>query len=180
MKPRRVSWTRTYEKSSLRIRQTTSMADFRQCALAMSESEPWIALRRTFADSLKTLQDPLKEVYVTTENGTIIAFIILQMVGTFKGYIQSIYVDPRHRDRGIGTLMLQFAEKRIFKETPNVFLCVSSFNRQALRLYRRLGYLKIGELKSFVVDGHSEILLRKTTGPLLKLQKKLRDPSKRR
>ena len=138
----------------------------------MSKSEPWITLRRTYEDSLKTLQDPLKEVYIAVENGETIAVIILQMVGTFKGYVQSIYVDPEHRGQGIGTTLLQFAEERIFKETSNVFICVSSFNKSAIKLYQRLKYKRVGELKDFMIRGHSEILLRKTIGPLSELHKK--------
>ena len=129
-------------------------------------------MRRTYEDSFKTLQDPLKEVYIAVQNGEIIAVIILQMVGTFKGYVQSIYVDPEHRGQGIGTTLLQFAEERIFKETPNVFICVSSFNKSAIKLYQRLKYKRVGELKDFMIRGHSEILLRKTIGPLSELHKK--------
>jgi [ribosomal protein S18]-alanine N-acetyltransferase len=34
------------------------------------------------------------------------------------------------------------------------------------RLYARLGYQVVGELTDYLVEGHSEILLRKTVGPL--------------
>jgi ribosomal-protein-alanine N-acetyltransferase len=47
-----------------------------------------------------------------------------------------------------------------------VFMCVSSFNDGARRLYQRLGYQVVGELTDYIVRGHSEILLRKTSGPL--------------
>lgn len=47
---------------------------------------------------------------------------------------------------------------------PNVFLCVSSFNPDARRPYQRLGYEYIGELKDFIVTGHSELIYRKTRG----------------
>jgi ribosomal protein S18 acetylase RimI-like enzyme len=63
--------------------------------------------------------------------------------------------------------MMRFAEERIFRQSPNVFLCVSSFNRRAQKFYERLGYACVGELTDFLVPGHSEILLRKTRGPLL-------------
>jgi ribosomal protein S18 acetylase RimI-like enzyme len=43
---------------------------------------------------------------------------------------------------------------------------VSSFNRDAQRLYERLGYKVVGELTDYIVRGHSEFLLRKTLGPL--------------
>jgi ribosomal protein S18 acetylase RimI-like enzyme len=62
--------------------------------------------------------------------------------------------------------MVDFAERRILSEVPNVFMCVSSFNDAARRLYQRLGYQVVGELTDYIVAGYSEILLRKTTGPL--------------
>jgi ribosomal protein S18 acetylase RimI-like enzyme len=62
--------------------------------------------------------------------------------------------------------MVAFAEQRILKASPNVFMCVSSFNHDARRLYERLGYRVVGELTDYLVHGHSEILLRKTTGPM--------------
>jgi ribosomal protein S18 acetylase RimI-like enzyme len=53
-----------------------------------------------------------------------------------------------------------------------MFICVSSFNPRAQRFYRRLGYEVIGELKDYIVDGHSEILLRKSIGSLTAFRKK--------
>ena len=59
-----------------------------------------------------------------------------------------------------------FAETRIFSRHPNVFLCVSAFNAGARRLYERLGYATVGELTDFLAAGQSEILLRKSLGPI--------------
>lgn len=67
---------------------------------------------------------------------------------------------------------MAFAEKRIFSETPNAFICVSSFNSSAQKLYERLGYEVIGELKDYIISGYSEILLRKTIAPLTEFKKK--------
>jgi ribosomal protein S18 acetylase RimI-like enzyme len=61
---------------------------------------------------------------------------------------------------------MDFAEKRVFRDSPNIFLCVSSFNEGARRLYERLGYTPVGELEDYLVAGHAEILMRKTIGPL--------------
>lgn len=36
----------------------------------------------------------------------------------------------------------------------------------ATRLYERLGHKVVGELTDYIVRGHSEVLLRKTVGPL--------------
>jgi ribosomal protein S18 acetylase RimI-like enzyme len=46
-------------------------------------------------------------------------------------------------------------------------LSVSSFNHRAQKFYERLGYRRVGELENFLVAGQSEILMRKTLGPLL-------------
>jgi ribosomal protein S18 acetylase RimI-like enzyme len=55
----------------------------------------------------------------------------------------------------------------IFAQLPNVFICASSFNPRAVKLYKSLGYELVGELKDYAVAGHSEILLRKTIGPII-------------
>lgn len=65
----------------------------------------------------------------------------------------------------MGTALLSWAERRIHRESPNVFLCVSSFNVAAQRLYERLGYETVGRFADFIVQGHDELLLRKTRGP---------------
>ena len=86
------------------------------------------------------------------------------MTGAFVGYIQTVCVDPDRRGQGLGSRLVEFAEQRILEGSPNVFMCVSSFNLGARRLYERLGYKVVGELTDYIVQGHSEILLRKTLG----------------
>jgi ribosomal-protein-alanine N-acetyltransferase len=136
----------------------------------MADSEPWRTLGRDYETSLRIVTDPVKEVYVAyvgAETDAIAGFLILNMTGAFVGYIQTVCVAPEWRGRGLGALLISFAEERIFRETPNVFMCVSSFNTDAQRLYERLGYQRIGDLTDYIVSGHSEILLRKTIGPLI-------------
>jgi [ribosomal protein S18]-alanine N-acetyltransferase len=43
----------------------------------------------------------------------------------------------------------------------HLFLCVSSFNTSARRLYERCGYSAVGALPDYVIDGASEILMHK-------------------
>jgi len=137
----------------------------------MAGSEPWITLKRDVEASLRIMSDPLREVYLAVTGGKIAGFIVILLQGALVGYIQSICVVPEWRDRGIGGQLMAFAERRILKETPNVFVCVSSFNTGALKLYQRLGYVVVGELKDYFVFGHSEILLRKTIAPLTEFKK---------
>jgi len=159
--------------SALAIRPLATDAEVRACAEIMSTSDPWVTLGRTFEESCRILRDPAREVHVALEEGDgdaatprVAGFTIIIMQGPFVGYIQSVAVHERWRGKGLGTALIAFAERRILRDQPNVFICVSSFNARARRLYERLGYEVVGELKDFVVRGHSEFLLRKTTGPL--------------
>jgi [ribosomal protein S18]-alanine N-acetyltransferase len=132
----------------------------------MATSEPWLTLGRTYEDSLRIVQDPTREVYLARDNEGLAGFLILCMTGAFVGYIQTVLVHPDRRGQGIGSRLLEFAEQRILQVSPNAFMCVSSFNHAARRLYERLGYTVVGELTDYIVEGYSEILLRKTRGPL--------------
>jgi ribosomal-protein-alanine N-acetyltransferase len=148
------------------IRPLNGKQEVEACARVMSESEPWITLQRTYEHAVKGLADPTREIYVAMLQDTLCGFIMINMVGPFRGYIQIICVFPDCRDQGIGRKLIQFAEERIFRDSPNVFLCVSSFNTDAQRFYEQLGYKRIGEIDDYVVEGHSEFIMRKTIGPL--------------
>lgn len=152
--------------STITIRSLSTAEDIDICAQMMAQSEPWLTLRRDYKASHRTISDPVKEVYLATVEKTITGFIIINMVGAFTGYIQSVCVAAEWRGRGIGTKLIRYVEERIFRDTPNVFICVSSFNDDARRLYERLGYSVVGELQNYVISGASEILLRKTIAPL--------------
>lgn len=148
------------------ITRLESDAEARACARLMATSEPWITLGRSFETSLGIVQDPTREVYIARDESGIAGFLILCLTGAFVGYIQTVCIDSRCRGQGLGSRLVGFAEQRIFQVSSNVFMCVSSFNHNARRLYQRLGYQVVGELTDYLVPGHSEILLRKTTGPL--------------
>ena len=154
------------------IRPLEDEAQARACAEIMATSEPWITLGRTFDRSLETVRDSSLERYVATSDGAVVGFILLSMQGAFTGYIKTVAVRADWRGRGLGSRLLAFAEERILRDSPNVFMCVSSFNPRAQALYERLGYETVGELRDFIVRGHHERLLRKTTGPLAEFSRR--------
>ena len=154
------------QQTRIRIDRLQETADAEVCAHLMAGSEPWLTLGRTFEASLRIIQDPTREVYIGRDEQGLAGFVILCMTGAFVGYIQTVLVAPDRRGHGMGSTLLAFAERRILQVSPNVFMCVSSFNHRARQLYSRLGYHVVGELHDYIVAGHSEILLRKTTGPL--------------
>jgi [ribosomal protein S18]-alanine N-acetyltransferase len=157
---------RTADGAAPEIRRLAGRDEAETCARMMAASEPWITLRRDAEAALAILTDPGRESYVALLRGELAGFVILVMHGAFVGYIQSVCVAPGRRSLGLGRRLMAFAEERIFREAPNVFLNVASFNPDARRLYERLGYEVVGELRDYIVPGHSEILMRKSTGPL--------------
>lgn len=148
------------------IRPIASREQAEACARMMAEAEPWITLRRDYDACRRVTLDETRERYVALDGERLAGFVILNLSGAFVGYVQTLCAAPAYRGSGVGTALLTFAEERIFREHPNVFICVSDFNPGARRLYERLGYTLVGELTDYVVTGHSELLLRKTRGPL--------------
>ncbi|HVY04904.1 MAG TPA: GNAT family N-acetyltransferase [Burkholderiales bacterium] len=132
----------------------------------MASSEPWLTLGTGYERSLKLLNSETRERYLAKVAGEPAGFLVVSMQGAFVGYIQLLGVAEKFRGQGVGRALIEYAEQRIFRDTPNVFICVSDFNRVARAFYARMGYQSVGELKDFIVAGHSEILLRKTIGPI--------------
>jgi [ribosomal protein S18]-alanine N-acetyltransferase len=151
---------------TLAIRSLESPEEARACARLMAESEPWLTLGRGYDHCLALVRDAACERYLAYDGERLAGFVVLLMKGAFVGYIRTICVAPESRGRGVGSALIRYAEERIFGEHPNVFLCVSSFNTAARAFYERLGYGVVGEVKDYVVAGHSEFLLRKSRGPM--------------
>lgn len=151
------------EKFSIKL--STDPEDFEVCALMMSETDPWITLDMNYDQCLKAFEGGSKEVYTARLNNEVIGFVIIQISGTFAGYIQTICINKEFRGTGFGKRLLLFCEERILKISPNIFICVSSFNKGAIKLYYEFGFKLVGELENFVKEGFNELLLRKTVGP---------------
>ena len=148
------------------IRPLAGDAEAYAAATLMATNEPWITLGRSFDECLATLHDDNFERYVAVDDAGVVGFVLLSLRGALSGYIKSVAVRAGWRSHGLGARLMAVAEDRIFRETPNVFICVSSFNPRARSFYERLGYETVGPLRDFIVRGHDEILLRKTVGPL--------------
>lgn len=90
---------------------------------------------------------------VAVENEKIVGFIIGMICvkrSASDGHILTIDVLPQHQRKGIGMKLLQEIEK-IFIE-KNVKTChleAREDNVEALRLYEKAGYKKIGKLRNY-------------------------------
>jgi [ribosomal protein S18]-alanine N-acetyltransferase len=147
------------------IHQTTDVPKIEICALMMSATAPWTQYGMDYQQCLSAFEGPCKEIYTLEHSGETGGFVILQVCGTFNGYIQTLCIQEKYRGKGLGKKLLQFCEDRILNFSPNIFICVSDFNKGALKLYQEFGFELIGELKDFMKDGISELLLRKSFGP---------------
>jgi ribosomal-protein-alanine N-acetyltransferase len=152
--------------SKAEIQPFQSTTDAEWAARIMAESEPWVTLGTGYERSLHLLSNASQERFLAKEAGEPAGFLMISMQGAFVGYIQLLGVARNFRGRGVGRALIEYAEQRIFRETPNVFICVSDFNQEAHGFYAKMGYQQIGELKNFIVAGRAEILLRKTIGPI--------------
>lgn len=141
-------------------------AEAEACVQMMATTEPWITLGLRRPAMIEILLDPAREAWLVRDEGGIGGFVLIDMRGTFAGYIQTVCVRSDLRSKGLGAQLLRWVEERIFRDTPNVFLCVSSFNEGARRFYELLGYETVGTLRDFVLSGYDELLLRKTRGSL--------------
>ena len=149
------------------IALATTLEEREACARIMADSDPWVTLGIEFDRALSIVSQPDRELYVASLDGVVAGFALISMQGVLSGYLQTIGVAAPFRGHGVGARLLDHIERRIFREKPNVFLFVSSFNAGAQRFYAAHGYETIGEVKDFLVASHGEWLMRKTRGPLL-------------
>ena len=157
----------TVDVTAFAIRRLETREEAEACARMMAGTDPWITLRLGYDACLRDVLDETRARYVAYEGERLAGVLILNLKGSFVGYIQTVCAAPEYRGQGVGTALVAFAEERIFREHRNVFICVSDFNPGARRLYERLGYRLVGELTDYIVAGRSELLLRKTRGPLV-------------
>lgn len=154
------------DTKELTYRLTQDESDFKLFAQWMSATDPWKEYGLDQTKCLKAFYGEGKEVYKVIMNQTPVAFVILQVVSSFKGYIQTLCVETEFRSFGIGRAILLFCENRIRQISPNIFICVSAINPRAKKLYESVGFEVIGTIKDFVVKGYDEILMRKSFGSL--------------
>ncbi len=155
--------------------------DLTACARIIATDPLWRRYRLTLPRARRTLRQVLAavrrggpaaretgEFAVAHIRGDVVGFIWFRLNGTFhhSGYVRWVGVALQARGRGVGRRLMAYAERKIFKTGPNVFLMVSEFNRPAQAFYRRLGYTEVGAVPDYIMRGITERLFRKTRGPI--------------
>ena len=136
--------------------------DHELCARLMASSEPWITLQRNLDGCRQVLNRPGTELFIARDQTSLaLGFILLAPHGLAGSpYIAAFAVAPDAQGQSVGSELMQFTEQR-FHDRSHLFLLVSSFNSRAQNFYRRHGYERVGELKDYIVRGHSELIFHK-------------------
>lgn len=90
-----------------------------------------------------------------------VGFAMISVHGA-EGELLTLGVRPEARGQGVGFQLLQALEAA-HPEVTSWFLEVHEGNAPAQSLYRRLGWLRVGERPRYYPDGGSALLLRKDT-----------------
>lgn len=135
--------------------------DAEWCAQLMATSDPWLRLGRKYEDCLKRCVHPEYLLLLGWKNGERKGFLLLHPRGMAGSpYIAALAVAAEVRGEGVGTALLDAAERAV-PEARHILLCVSSFNDRARSLYESRGYGFVGELRDYVIEGASEVILHK-------------------
>lgn len=150
------------------IRPIVDREEIRACAELMASSDPWAALYFTVDECESELRGPNVDIYglLGSDGPGLRAFIATAEHGIgSEPLIEFLCVDASERGRGLGTALIEFAESEIFADADNIYLFVSDINPNAVRLYERLGFQRIGEIPDFNLYGQTEYFYRKTRRP---------------
>lgn len=105
-----------------------------------------------------------QEVYIAKdENRNTVGFMRIDDVGMFSKFpfLRLIAVKHEYRCNGFGTEMLGLYEAKFRNKSDRVFLCVSSLNDKAKKLYTSLGYNEVGKIDGLYKKGKTEYIMMK-------------------
>jgi ribosomal-protein-alanine N-acetyltransferase len=115
--------------------------------------------KNLFQQYLKECNDGF---YVALDRSKSIAGYAILAEKNRNGYILSIAVHPKNRNKGVAVLLMKFLESKCKEKSFNkLTLEVKVGNRPAIAVYRKLGFVEIGIKIGFYVDGTNAIIMEK-------------------
>ena len=102
-------------------------------------------------------------VYIALRENECVGFFYIIPNGAFHSfpYLHIISIKEEHRGKGLGTVLLEQAEKIAFEYSDKIFLVVADFNPDAMRFYEKNNYRQVGEIPSLYRPGITEYLMMK-------------------
>jgi ribosomal protein S18 acetylase RimI-like enzyme len=141
---------------------TADRDDREWAAQLMAGSDPWITLGRDLEACRRVCLNLEYLVFVARVHGIPLGFALCHRRGVVGSpYLATLAVVPESRDQGVGTRLIRFVEDFFRADARHLFICVSSFNPEARRLYERVGFTAVGPLEDYFIEGASELLMHK-------------------
>ena len=103
---------------------------------------------------------------VATENGDVVGYTVGEVEFRGRrgkaGHVMNIAVAEAHRERGIGTGLLDELERRFYEKGARVsYLEVRESNTVAQRLYRERGYVFLNRVENYYGDEDGYVMVKK-------------------
>ncbi len=117
-----------------RVQDAEAIAQLDAVAFPMSWLTPDVV-----RDSVE--QGPVFRILEDTESARAVGFLRLRKEGATEGYVSDIVLHPDYQRRGLGEAMMRWALAHFRKDGQRAAaLTVSTDNRAAIALYRKLGF----------------------------------------
>jgi ribosomal protein S18 acetylase RimI-like enzyme len=148
------------------IKISKSKCHITECANMMASSPPWNLLFFSREQCVENLNSDTLTLYVAESDDKLVGFLATRSTGMEgEPLLEYICVDSSHRGQGLGSNMLRYFEDDLYPDADNLYLFVSDINPQAIKLYERFGYVRVGELPDYNLVGQTEFLYRKYRRP---------------
>lgn len=126
--------------------------------------------KRYFNDGSKKLYNVIERGITKDElrvmidcNEKCIGFIMVTENGAFDNYpyLHLIIVHEDYRGKGYGSILMKYYEDEFYPNERKLFLLVGEFNIEAIKLYKKLGYIICGQIEGFYKSDETEIIMTK-------------------
>ncbi|CAI8354486.1 MAG: Ribosomal-protein-alanine acetyltransferase [Cellvibrionales bacterium UBA7375] len=109
-------------------------------------------LTSAYPCSNKQLQNCIHQTYVLCQDDAIQGFTVIVTVKN-QAELHTIAIKPEAQGKGLGSLFLQALIQALPTIIEQFYLEVRVSNYRAIRLYHRLGFIKIAERKDYYRHG---------------------------
>jgi len=141
----------------------------RALSLILAGMEPWSRIGSKPEGLCQTmLTDPAGQArsWCMRVDGEPAGVLVIHEDWLVGPYLKRIAVLPKYQGRGLARASLAWWEADARQAgAANLWLCVSSFNLSAQKVYEAAGFCQCGLFKDLVVLGYDEILMRKQLKP---------------
>ncbi len=90
--------------------------------------------------------------------GRIVGFVTYSVNQDFAE-IDDIFVVKEYRQKSIASNLLQDLIEKLKDKTQKIFLEVRTSNVSAIKLYKKFGFIKVGDRKNYYNDGENALVL---------------------